>query len=144
MIERYQSVIVQAVCSAMIPFIQLFALYVIVHGHSGPGGGFQGGVLLGVSIVLMRLSLGKEFSYRKFPPKLAVVLGAIGMLIYILTGLIPMVVGGEYLNYGSLPIPWLSGAGLHFIGIFIVECGIALAVFGTIVLIFDNLVQGKR
>ena len=144
MIERYQSVIVQAVCSAMVPFIQIFALYVIVHGHSGPGGGFQGGVLLAVSIMLMRLSLGKEVSYQKFPPKLAVVLGAIGMFVFVLTGLIPMATGGLFLDYEHLPIPWLSGANLRFIGIFIVECGIGLAVFGTLVLIFDNLVQGKR
>ncbi|MBE0599512.1 MAG: MnhB domain-containing protein, partial [Desulfuromonadales bacterium] len=26
----------------MIPFTQLFGLYVIVHGHYSPGGGFQG------------------------------------------------------------------------------------------------------
>ena len=144
MIERYESIIVQAVCSAMVPFIQIFAIYVIIHGHCGPGGGFQGGVLLAVSIVLTRLALGKEVSYQKFPPKLAVVLAATGMLLYILVGLIPMATGGLFLDYEHLPIPWLSGANLRFVGIFIVECGIGLAVFGTLVLIFDNLVQGKR
>ena len=144
MIERYQSVIVQAVCGAMVPFIQIFALYVIVHGHCGPGGGFQGGVLLAVSIILMRLSLGKDVSHEKFPPKLAIVLAAIGMLVYVLVGLIPLATGGRFLDYEYLPIPWLSGANLRFIGIFIIECGIGLAVFGTLVLIFDNLVQGKR
>lgn len=141
MIDRYESPIVQVVCSVLTPFIQLFALYVIMHGHYGPGGGFQGGVLLAVSIMLSRLYLGKEVSHRNFPPKLAVALAAIGMLLFVLAGLIPMVTGGVFLDYAYLPIPWVSGATLRYLGILIVEMGIALAVFGTLVLVFDKLVE---
>ncbi|NVM57303.1 MAG: sodium:proton antiporter, partial [Desulfobacterales bacterium] len=45
--------IIKTVCRLLIPFIQLFALYVIAHGHHSPGGGFQGGVILGASIMLL-------------------------------------------------------------------------------------------
>ena len=141
--QRYQSIIIQTVCSLLIPFIQLFALYVIIHGHYGPGGGFQGGVLLAVSVILQRLYLGKTVSYRKFPPRLAVVVAVIGMLIYGLSGIIPLLIGGSFLDYAYLPIPWVSGAELRSLGILIVEIGISLGVFGTLVLIFDNLV-GER
>ena len=141
--QRYQSIIVQTICSLLIPFIQLFALYVIFHGHYGPGGGFQGGVLLAVSVILQRLYLGKEVSYQKFPPKLALTLGAIGMLIFGLAGIIPMATGGAFLDYESLPLLWVHGAELRHLGILIVEIGIGLTVFGTLVLIFDNLV-GER
>ena len=141
--KRFQSIIVQTICSLLIPFIQMFAIYIIIHGHYGPGGGFQGGVLLAVSIILQRLYLGKEMSYKRFPPKLALALGAIGMLIYGLAGIIPMAMGGSFLDYAYLPIPWVHGAELRALGILIVELGIGLAVFGTLVLIFDNLV-GER
>ena len=47
-----RNVIVETVSRVMIPFIQLFALYVIIHGASGPGGGFQGGVIFAASIIL--------------------------------------------------------------------------------------------
>lgn len=141
--QRYQSIIVQTVCSLLIPFIQLFAIYVIIHGHYGPGGGFQGGVLLAVSIILQRLYLGKAVSYRKFPPTLAIVVAAVGMLIFGISGMIPLVTGGSFLDYAYLPIPWVSGAELRSLGILIVEIGIGLAVFGTLVLIFDNL-AGER
>ena len=140
MIRQYESVIVQVVCSVIIPFIQLFALYVILHGHYGPGGGFQGGVILAVSIMLLRLYLGKELSYQKFSPSLAMALGAIGMLIFMLAGFIPMATGGMFLDYAHLPIPGLSDAALRSLGILIVEVGIGLAVLGALVLIFDNLV----
>jgi len=141
--QRFQSIIVQTVGSLLIPFIQLFALYVIFHGHYGPGGGFQGGVLLAVSIILQRLYLGREISYRKFSPRVAPVLAAIGMLIYGTAGIVPMLYGASFLDYGSLPLFWVHGAELRALGILIVEIGIGLAVFGTLVLIFDNL-AGER
>jgi len=141
--QHYQSIIIQTVCSLLIPFIQLFALYVIIHGHYGPGGGFQGGVLLAVSIILQRLYLGHKISNRKFPPRLAMALAATGLLIYGLAGIIPMIFGGSFLDYGNLPLFWVHGAERRALGILIVEIGIGLAVFGTLVLIFDNLV-GER
>lgn len=141
--KRFQSIIVQTICSLLIPFIQIFAIYVIIHGHYGPGGGFQGGVLLAVSIILQRLYLGKQVSYKRFPPRLALAIAAIGMLIFGLAGIVPMAMGGSFLDYAYLPIPWVHGAELRALGILIVELGIGLAVFGTLVLIFDNL-AGER
>ena len=141
--QHYQSIIVQTICNLLIPFIQLFALYVIIHGHYGPGGGFQGGVLLAVSIILQRLYLGNKVAYQKLSPKLALALAATGMLIFGLSGIVPMIFGGAFLDYGNLPFFWVHGAELRALGILIVEIGIGLAVFGTLVLIFDSLV-GER
>jgi multicomponent Na+:H+ antiporter subunit B len=141
--QHYQSIVIQTVCSLLIPFIQLFALYVIIHGHYGPGGGFQGGVLLAVSIILQRLYLGSKISYQRFSPKLALASGATGMLIFGLAGVVPIAFGGAFLDYAHLPIFWVHGAELRALGILIVEIGIGLAVFGTLVLIFDNLAGEK-
>jgi len=141
--QHYQSIVIQTICSLLIPFIQLFALYVIIHGHYGPGGGFQGGVLLAVSIILQRLYLGSKISYQRFSPKLALALAATGLLIYGLAGIIPMIFGGSFLDYGNLPLFWVHDAERRALGILIVEIGIGLAVFGTLVLIFDSLV-GER
>ena len=65
------------------------------------------------------------------------------MLVFILAGLVTMAAGGAFLDYGTLPIPGVYGAELRSLGILIVELGIGLAVFGTLVLIFDNL-AGER
>ena len=143
MIERHESVVVEVVSQAMVPLIQVFALYVITHGHYGPGGGFQGGVILAVSVILPRLSLGRAHSDRLFPPVLATWLAAIGMLIYVLAGLVPLLLGAEFLNYGYLPVPGVSGAALRSTGILIVELGIGLSVCGTMVTIFDWLTRSE-
>lgn len=46
----------------VIPFIQIFGIYVIFNGHLSPGGGFSGGTILGVSLILHKLieEPGKE------------------------------------------------------------------------------------
>jgi len=126
----------------MIPFILLFGFYVVAHGHSSPGGGFQGGAILAASVMLLRLSLGKERSSKIFPPRLGPVLGAIGLIIYGGTGLVTLLWGGMYLDYVFLPIPGVSDAALRYTGILIVEIGVALAVFGVLFSIFDYLVEG--
>lgn len=144
MIQKYESIILQVICKALVPFIQLFGLYVIVFGHYGPGGGFQGGVILATSIILLRLCLGKERAHQKFPPRLAMGLGVGGLLIFSLVGLVPVILGGAFLDYGYLPVPGLSGADLRYLGITIVEIGIGLAVMGACVLIFDSLADGDQ
>ncbi|MBN1369642.1 MAG: hypothetical protein JW954_05340 [Dehalococcoidaceae bacterium] len=143
MIERYESIIVDITCRIMVPFIQVFALYVIFHGHYSPGGGFQGGVLLASSMILHRLSLGHVASYEKLPPRRAALFGTSGMFLFILTALTPLVFGGLFLDYSFLPIPGLNPVELRHYGILIVEIWIGLAVFGCLVVIFDRLTERK-
>ena len=50
------SLIIRQASRIMVPFMQIFALYVIAHGHYSPGGGFQGGVILGASVILLCIS----------------------------------------------------------------------------------------
>ncbi|MGH7830632.1 MAG: MnhB domain-containing protein [Candidatus Binatia bacterium] len=134
-----QNPVVEGVSSFLVPFIQIFALYVITHGHYGPGGGFQGGVILAASMMLLRLALGEEYEHRRFSPALATFVAAVGILVYTLAGLLPMAWGGSFLDYAYLPIPRLSTPELRYHGILIVETGVALVVWGTLVALFDHL-----
>jgi multicomponent Na+:H+ antiporter subunit B len=135
----YDNPIVEGVAKLIVPFIQIFALYVITHGHYGPGGGFQGGVILAASMLMLRLTLGEKVEHRRFSPQAATVTAVVGMLIYFAAGIVPLFGGGEFLDYGQLPIPGLHGPELRYMGIFIVETGVGMVVWGTMVTIFDYL-----
>ena len=50
------TVVIQTIARLLVPFVQLFGLYIIVHGPVSPGGGFQGGVIVGASMILLALS----------------------------------------------------------------------------------------
>ncbi|HDI02770.1 MAG TPA: hypothetical protein ENF95_01400 [Candidatus Aenigmarchaeota archaeon] len=52
------SVIQQTVSRILFPFLLLYSIYIITHGHLTPGGGFQGGVLLASSIILVCVVYG--------------------------------------------------------------------------------------
>ncbi|MCU0538537.1 MAG: Na(+)/H(+) antiporter subunit B [Desulfobacterales bacterium] len=133
------SPIVHVCIRGLVPFIQIVGLYVYFHGHYSPGGGFQGGVLMAASIILLRMSLGLADSQAVMPNRLPIPLAAVGALIYAGTGLFAMVAGGSYLDYGFLPIPGLEPAMLRNLGILMIELGVTLCVMSTIISIYDNL-----
>jgi multicomponent Na+:H+ antiporter subunit B len=143
MVGKYQSIIVSMTCRLMVPFIFMYALYVIFFGHYSPGGGFQGGTVLAAAVIMMRMVLGKKDSYRRFPPQLGLILGGIGLLIYGGTGLVALLAGGNFLDYAQLPIPGLSDPDRRYYGILFVEIGVALGVFGVLLSIFDSLTKEK-
>lgn len=137
------SIISDVVARAMIPIVQLFALYVVFHGHYSPGGGFQGGALIAGSVLLARIVFGAARSQAIFPTALATPLGLIGIAIYAGVGLLAMPFGGALLDYAHLPFDLPPDLRRNW-GILLVEIGVALAVSGTLVSIFDDLARGGR
>ncbi len=125
------------------PYIMLFGFYVIFHGHYSPGGGFQGGTLLAASLLLVRIASGTDIADLQFKDYLATPYAALGVLIYFGTGLVALICGGYFLDYGQLPIPGIEGAELRYWGILIIELGIGITVMTVLVLIYDNMVQGE-
>lgn len=139
MISRFIDIIAEMAARVMAPFIILFGLYVIFFGHYSPGGGFQGGAIIASGIILLRLTLGRSNTQKKFPTFIFLILSVTGLIIYAGTGFISMLTGSNYLDYASLPLPGISAPDRRHLGILFVEIGVALCVCGTMVTIFDNL-----
>jgi len=142
-IRRYDSAIIDVITRINVPLIRIFGLYVIFHGHYSPGGGFQGGVILAVSVILMRLALGKEESYERFPPGAGLVLASAGVITFGLAAWRPFLMGADFLDYGELPLPGLEPVDRRYWAILAVEVGIGFGVWGALVAIFDTL-TGSR
>lgn len=135
MIEEQQSIIVKTVARMLIPFIQLFGLYVIMHGHDSPGGGFQGGVILGASFILLSIAFGVDEMKRRFSLARLTVLTSLGVLIYAGIGVACVLLGANFLDYGALPFDEPRGLGM--LGI---EIGVGITVMAVVVSIFHDLV----
>lgn len=123
------------------PYIMLFGMYVVFHGHYSPGGGFQGGAMLAASILLIRIAVDEKVNQMHFNKTLGIPLGAVGVLVFFGTGLISLLLGGYFLDYHLLPIPWLEAHDLRNAGILIIEVAIGLAVMTILVSIYDNLLE---
>lgn len=55
------SIIVKKTTQLIAGMIFMYGIYVIVHGHLTPGGGFAGGVIIAGSLILVTLAFGGEF-----------------------------------------------------------------------------------
>jgi multicomponent Na+:H+ antiporter subunit B len=130
-------VIVKTLARLLMPFMVVFALYVVMHGHHSPGGGFQGGVILAAGFVLLVVSHGLEETRKRMSEKLAGVISSIGVLIYGGIGALCLILGGNYLDYGKLSkILRVTPAEARSLGILGVEIGVALAVMGVMCTVF--------
>ena len=95
--------IVRTVARKLFPVLVLFAFYLIVYGHISPGGGFQGGVVLGSALILLCLSEGVEKAERKFKGLRLAMVESIGILTFIGIGFLGIILGHHFLG-NFLPI----------------------------------------
>lgn len=117
----------------ILPFILLFALYVLFHGEYGPGGGFQAGVIAAGVVILYSLIFGVDAAKRAVPQGLVERLIPLGLLLYAGVGLPAMVLDRNFLDYGVLASYPASGRAL---GILLVETGVLITVASTMTAIF--------
>lgn len=138
--------IINTVSRFLVPFIQLFALYVIAHGHHSPGGGFQGGVILGASIIVVAIAFNLRTAIKRFGEKIDGIMSALGVFIYSGIGAICVLLGAEFLNYGTLarilPVSKIMARSHGILG---VEIGVGIGVMAVMVCIYNNVAsEGKH
>ena len=142
--EKIQSSLpTQYVCRQIIPFILMFALSIIIHGHITPGGGFQGGVIIAASVILLVIVINKNEGRRILSSRQVDILLVCGISIYIWIGLIGLVSGQNFLANRSIKFPPVGLMGELFSGgtLIWINLGVGLAVSGMIIQIFYSFLE---
>lgn len=111
------SKIVKTIARLLFPFMFLLGVYITLHGHLTPGGGFPGGVIIGASILLLILSHGGKQATKRISGLQAEISESIGSIILIGLGLLGAIMGvfflenilplgelGELFSAGNLPV----------------------------------------
>ena len=149
--ERIDSVwvphdlIVKTTCRLIVPFIQIFALYVIAHGHHSPGGGFQGGVILGAAMIIYAIAFNLRSAIRRMSERTTVILSSLGVFIYAGTGALCLLFGLNYLDYSALAgVLGVDPVTARSHGILIVEIGVGIAVMAVMVTLYYNLASAGK
>jgi multicomponent Na+:H+ antiporter subunit B len=121
------SKIIKTIAQKLFPFIVLFGFYLISHGHLSPGGGFQGGVVLGTAIILLALSHSIEQTEKKFKSRWLNMLEKLGILTLIFLGFLGIFLGHSFLsNFLPLGKPGqIASGGLMLL--FNIAIGIKIA-----------------
>lgn len=131
--QEQQHHVIQVVTKFLTPFILLFAFYVQFHGDFGPGGGFQAGVIFASAFILHGLILGEGRTRLVMSPTALRFLMSFGLLLYAGTGVVSLLLGGNYLNYSVLSAD--AVAGQHW-GILLVELGVGITVASVMIALF--------
>ena len=135
------NLILRVIAKYLFPVIALFAFYVQFHGDYGPGGGFQAGVILSVAFIFYALVFGLDTAEQVLPPEVLRILASTGVLIYAGTGVVTMLMGGNFLDYDLLAHNPIQG---QHIGIMLIELGVGITVSAIMLMIFFAFAGRER
>ncbi|MDD4850973.1 MAG: MnhB domain-containing protein [Gemmiger sp.] len=91
--KKALGIIVRFGANLFLPLACTFGGYVVLHGDSSPGGGFQGGVLIASAVLLVFLGYGTQKLSTTFKTSFLHNTETVAELMYIAIGLIGILVG---------------------------------------------------
>lgn len=135
--------VLRGAAQSIIPVMQIFALYVLCHGHYSPGGGFQGGVIFGASFILLALCYNLKFSMNRFREHAVLWCCAGGVLLYAGVGAVCLAMGFNFLGYAGLAgLLGVTEVMARSHGILAVEIGVGITVMAVMVSLYNDLASG--
>jgi multicomponent Na+:H+ antiporter subunit B len=93
------TLIVKVITRLTVGLIFLFGVYIVLHGHISPGGGFAGGVIIALSFIHLILAYGGDFAFKKLDMVRAHFLENLGAIIFIGIAALGTVFGYFFLNF---------------------------------------------
>lgn len=79
--------IVRTSADIFFPFCLVFGLYVVIHGHLTPGGGFQGGAVMATGTALLIVARAYDDITGRIRQMALKICEAVGLLMFLLAGL---------------------------------------------------------
>lgn len=127
------SLILRVATRLLIPLLLLFSIFMLLRGHSHPGGGFVGGLVAGSGFVLYAFSRGTGAAQRVLRLSPQSLLG-VGLACALGSGILAMMRGQAFLTglWTKVPLP---GGGYFKLGsTLLFDIGVFFVVIGTVLL----------
>jgi multicomponent Na+:H+ antiporter subunit B len=97
--EKGMTLIVKTITRLTVGLILLYGIYIVLHGHISPGGGFAGGVIIALSFIHLMLAFGKEVALKKISEAWASILEGLGGLMFLSVAVFGLASGCFFLNF---------------------------------------------
>jgi multicomponent Na+:H+ antiporter subunit B len=131
------TLIVKTITRLTVGLILLYGIYIVLHGHLSPGGGFPGGVIIALSFIHLMLAYGKDTALKRLNQLRASFFESLGAIIFLGIALLGFLGGYFFLNFIN------KGEAFHLFSAGIIPlCNIAICfkVGAGLFLIFVALV----
>lgn len=126
----------------ILPIMLVLGIYLIMHGHLSPGGGFQGGVILSGAIVLIYFTNGFKKVFSKFKQGDLKFFESLWAVYFVFLGVVGLLSGASFftnsLNHGEIGSLFSTGT------IFLMNFAVGFKVFAGVtflILIFISLLK---
>ncbi len=97
------SPIVKKVTQMLVGIIFLYGIYIIVHGHLTPGGGFAGGAIVSGAFILLVLAFGSNILRLKQREEGTSLIESLAIFSFVLLATIAMFIGTRVFFANFLP-----------------------------------------
>ncbi len=120
------SKIVKTISSIAFPFVMIYGLYIIAHGHLTPGGGFQGGAIVASGCAMILIAYGSVWTMKKVKEKHLSVLESTGAIVFIGTAMFGLILAGVFFKnflydegfiFGNIPVVGSTIANINTAGV---------------------------
>jgi multicomponent Na+:H+ antiporter subunit B len=81
--NKGMTLIVKTITRLSVGLILLYGIYIVLHGHLSPGGGFAGGVIIALSFIHLMLAFGKEEALKIIPKPFIALLESFGAIFFL-------------------------------------------------------------
>ncbi|NIO21424.1 MAG: hypothetical protein GTN76_11965 [Candidatus Aenigmarchaeota archaeon] len=124
-------VIIRTITKGLFPFIILFGVYILFHGHLTPGGSFPGGVIIASGVALLAISFGLRKAERIIKEDTAHIVEGLVALFLVFTILFESFIRGWLTPMGRVFEIWSAQQILllNVVGGIMVSMALILIVF---------------
>jgi multicomponent Na+:H+ antiporter subunit A len=133
-----RSVVLEVVTRILFHTITVFSIYLLFSGHNEPGGGFAGGLVAGLALVLRYLAGGRYELGEAAPVAPGLLLGT-GLLLAAGTGVAGLVLGAEVLQTAILETDLPVLGHVKLVTSLFFDTGVYLIVVGLVLDVLRSL-----
>jgi multicomponent Na+:H+ antiporter subunit A len=133
-----RTLLLEVVTRLVFPTIMVVSVYFLFAGHNAPGGGFAGGLLAGLALVVRYVAGGRYELGDAAPVEAGTLLGA-GLLCAGVSGLGGLVLGGEVLQSAALEVDVPVLGHVKLVTSLLFDVGVYLVVVGLVLDILRSL-----
>ncbi|WLP92354.1 Na+/H+ antiporter subunit A [Gordonia sp. NB41Y] len=135
---RHRSMVLEATTRLIFPTMVVLSVYFFYAGHNSPGGGFAGGLTMGLALVLRYLAGGRYELGEALPVEPGTFLGA-GLLISASTAVASMFLGAPALSSAVFEITVPVLGHIKLVTALFFDLGIYLIVIGLVLDVLRSL-----
>ncbi|WP_433537573.1 Na+/H+ antiporter subunit A [Micromonospora sp. CA-249363] len=136
--EEQRSIVLEVVIRLIFHTVVLFSLFLLFSGHNAPGGGFSGGLVAGLALVVRYLAGGRYELTDAAPVGAGLILGA-GLALAVGTGAVALLAGGSVLESAKLDVSLPLVGDVHLVTSLFFDIGVYLIVIGLLLDILRSL-----